>query len=213
MRRTGPRLAAELSRARPAVPGGRRRWRDRRIRLRRPVAPQARLPRHRRKLDLHRAWSHRAGHRAAAADRAAHGVRGGRSSPDHRGHRRFRVGGIGRLARVVRFRATRGGSPTSVSSTAAGSARCSCSARSADERLSLAPDRGSALFFTAAGLRPIEELTDQLPLPLADLVEMLVERVLADGLGREVQVLDLIELGGRCFRHKPRRRRGRRHGS
>ena len=66
---------------------------------------------------------------------------------------------------------------------------------------SLGPGGGWSLGFCL-----LEELPDELLLPLADLVEMLVERVLADGLGSQVQVLELIELLLRPLGHGPLRR-------
>jgi hypothetical protein len=54
----------------------------------------------------------------------------------------------------------------------------------------------------------IEVLLDQLPLAVAHLLEMLAEGILADGLGREVEIFDLLELGRRR-----RLRSGRRLGA
>jgi hypothetical protein len=39
-----------------------------------------------------------------------------------------------------------------------------------------------------------EVLADQGPLPLAQFVEMLAERFLADGFGGHVEILELVEL-------------------
>ena len=55
------------------------------------------------------------------------------------------------------------------------------------------------------GTRPepwlFEVIADEITLPLAHLIEMAHERVFADGLGGQIQVLELVQLGlGRAAR-------------
>ena len=60
---------------------------------------------------------------------------------------------------------------------------------------------------SAVGLRALKELLDQLTLFLAYQVEVLIERVLANCLGGQVQILELVKLGLSLRRHGPRHNR------
>jgi len=60
---------------------------------------------------------------------------------------------------------------------------------------------------SAVGLRALEELVDQLTLLLAYQVEVLIEGVLANCLGGQVQILELVKLRLSRGRHRPRHNR------
>src|SRR5580692_7636644 len=66
------------------------------------------------------------------------------------------------------------------------------------------PDRASGIL---RRLRALEELPDQLALALAHLVEVLIQRILADRFCRQVQILDLLELRACRLGDWPRRAR------